>query len=178
MKAILFDTETTGLIRNRSIPLEKQPEVVEFYASVWDLKKGKRLKEINFLFKPSRPMDQEVIRIHGITNEMVADAPAFAARAGVIKSFIEKEAPVIIAHNIKFDVDMMDLEYRRLGQMLKWPRKICTVEQTQHIKGFRMNLSALHEHLTGEKFEGAHRAKVDVEALARCACKLFAMEMV
>jgi hypothetical protein len=60
---------------------------------------------------------------------------------------------------------------------VKWPRRICTVEQTQHIKGFRLNLSGLHEFLFGEKFSGAHRAKVDVAALVRCSSEMFKREM-
>jgi hypothetical protein len=52
-----------------------------------------------------------------------------------------------------------------MHQKIKWPDKICTVEQTVHLKGYRVSLSVLHETLFGMPFTGAHRAKVDVSAL-------------
>jgi len=42
------------------------------------------------------------------------------------------------------------------------------VQETEWIKGHRLSLSALHEELFGEPFSGAHRARVDVDALTRC----------
>jgi DNA polymerase III epsilon subunit-like protein len=66
-------------------------------------------------------------------------------------------------------------ELVRLGLHRKFPwppRHICTVESTMQIKGHRLHLANLHEHLFGEKFAGAHRAMVDVEALTRCFIKL------
>jgi len=169
--ALVFDVETSGLIKNRSIPLDQQPEVCEFYASLVDLKTGEIISELDLLVKPSKQMSYDVVRIHGITNEMVAKARPFKDYASAIKKMIEA-APSVIAHNLSFDTEMIDIEMERCGLKVEWPRKICTVEQTVCIKGYRLNLSSLHEQLFGEKFSGAHRAKVDVAALTRCCVKL------
>lgn len=170
--ALVFDTETTGLIRNGVLPLDRQPEIVEFYGCYVDLESGKIIKELERVFKPSRKMGDDVIKIHGITNEMVEKAPPFAAFAREIMEFIEG-ADVVIAHNLSYDLEIVELECcKRLGEAIAWPRKLCTVEQTAHLKGYRLSLTVLHEMLFGEKFPSAHRARHDVIALTRCCVEL------
>ena len=178
MKALIFDTETTGLIDNHTKKIDKQPEIIEFYGCMADLKTKKIGKEIDELIKPSREFDDEITKITGITPEMVMEKPPFKHFAPAIRTFIEK-APCVIAHNLSYDMEMIDIEFERLGIKIAWPKlRICTVEQTVHMKGFRLSLSALHQELFGEPFTGAHRAKVDVQALSRCCCELFKREMI
>ena len=169
--ALFFDTETTGLIRNRKIGLDKLPEIVEFYGCYADLETGEILEELDLLMKPVRPMSDEVVKIHGITNAAVANAPRFAENALKITDFISR-APIVIAHNLSYDTEMVDIELERIGNKIQWPQKICTVEQTVHIKGFRLSLAKLCEHLFGERFIGAHRADADVKALVKCYVEL------
>lgn len=171
MKAFIFDTETTGLINNRRLPLDKQPHITEFFGVTVDLATGKMGKKVSTLVKPPIHISGEITRITGINDATVADAPPFADVADVIFKAIEK-APVVIAHNLSYDVDMCELEAERLGRKIEWPRKVCTVEQTIHIKSFRLNLSRLHEILFGSPFAGAHRAEADVMALVKCCIEL------
>jgi len=51
------------------------------------------------------------------------------------------------------------------------------VEQTQHLKGHRLSLGDLHDLLLGERFSGAHRARADVMALARCVSEMIRRDM-
>jgi DNA polymerase-3 subunit epsilon len=179
MKALLFDTETTGLIENRAIALDNQPEVIEYYACLADLKKGKVLSEYDTLIRPKRPVNglmatnakKTITDITGIDDKMLEKAPTFEKVADKIKKQIES-APVVIGQNVEFDREMMNIEFERLGQKIKWPPCICTIEQTIHLKGERLNLSRMHELLTGVTFPGAHRAKADTLALMRCATAL------
>lgn len=172
MLALILDTETTGLLSNHVLPIDKQPEVIELFAVLHDLKADKVKAEYHSLFKPKKAITDEITKITGLTNEDLKDAPAFAAKAAEIKKLIEG-APTIIAHNASYDTEMLGIEFERLGQQLKWPRVICSVEQTVHVKGFRLNLQSLHELLLGQKFLEAHRAKTDTQALARCCVKMF-----
>jgi DNA polymerase III epsilon subunit-like protein len=178
--AVVYDTETTGLIMNRSMPLERLPEVIEFYGVLADLNSGKKKDEFHTLIKPSRPLSpmpvdfkskKTITDITGITNDMLKLAPSFREVSGRIFKFLE-EAPLVIAQNASFDRDIIDIEAERLGLELEWPPIICTIEQTVHLKGYRLSLSALHEHLFGKAFSGAHRAKADTEALVRCCVEL------
>lgn len=171
MRALLLDTETDGLIDNLTIAIDKLPNVLEFYGCLADLRTGEIEQELNTLVRPPKSIPAEVTGITGIDDEMVAQAPPFKDVAEQIKNFIES-APLVIAHNMSYDRDVINTEFKRLGTEVRWPPVLCTVEQTIHIKGFRLSLSALHETLFGEPFAGAHRAKVDVQALLRCCVRL------
>lgn len=173
MKFLVFDTETSGLIDSRRIPLNKQPEIIEFYGARIELKIGAAVEdELDLLIKPAKEISAEITRITGITNDDLKSAPHFAARSSEIQKFIE-ESDGVLAHNLSFDMEMTDIEFERLGIKLKWPaRRICTVEQTMHLKGHRLGLMALHELLFKERFAEAHRARNDVAALIRCAVEL------
>lgn len=170
MIAFVFDTETTGLIENRTVKEDKQPEIIEFYGCLVNLATGEVLAEIDTLIKPNGKISDEITKITGITEDMVKDAKPFKEYALAIVDLI-KNSPCVIAHNLSFDMEMLEIEMKRCDIALEWPRrKICTVEATVHRKGYRLNLNALHELLCGEPFQGAHRAKVDVMALIEC-CK-------
>jgi hypothetical protein len=65
------------------------------------------------------------------------------------------------------------LEFERLKRTIKWPRPICTVESTVHIKGARLSMTKLHKYLFDADFPDAHRAKPDTQALIRCAVELY-----
>jgi DNA polymerase III epsilon subunit-like protein len=59
----------------------------------------------SWLVKPDRPITGIARNIHGITNEDVADAPAFAdVRHDVVQAL---DAPVLVAHNAHVDVDVL-----------------------------------------------------------------------
>lgn len=171
MKALVFDTETTGLIKNRTLKLDRQPEIIEWFSCLTDLKTGRQSRTCEFLVKPSQPISAEITKITGITNAMVENMHPMKV---VGQRFIAEvhKADVVIGHNVRFDMDMLEIEAERYGWKIKWPRTICTIEETIHMKGYRLNLSALHELLFGEAFKGAHRAAEDVKALIRCCVQL------
>jgi DNA polymerase-3 subunit epsilon len=172
MRALVFDTETTGLLDSGLLPLDKQPEIIELYAVLVDLETGEEFDEFDELIKPQRPPSEAITRITGISNDMLVGRESFEHFAPRIKTMFEA-APLVIAHNASFDGEMMDNEFKRLGQTLSWPRIICSVEATISMAGIRLNLTALHERLFGEGFPSAHRAKNDVMALVKCLKELY-----
>jgi DNA polymerase III epsilon subunit family exonuclease len=172
MIALIFDTETNGLIDNLITAREKQPDIIEFFGQVVNLETGEKLSELEQLIKPPKPIDAEITNITGINDEMVSQSPAFEQVAGQIEKYITT-APLVIAHNLSYDKDMLNIEFQRLGHFIAWPPGLCTVEQSVHYKGYRLNLTSLHEYLFGQPFVGAHRARPDVEALTRCCVEMF-----
>lgn len=167
-----FDTETTGLIDNHTVKLDKQPEIIEIYACIFNDKDGKVKHEFNTFIKPRLPITAEITKHNGITNAMVKDAAAYGYHSKQIMQMLN-DAPVLTGHNLSFDVEMVAIENERIKlPPLKLNRQICTVEQTMHLRGMRLSLSNLHQYLFNEPFEGAHRAKVDVHAQVRCYMEL------
>lgn len=176
-RTMVFDTETTALVANHSLPLSAQPHVVEFYGAILNAR-GDVVEEMEFLCKPPVPITEEITKITGISPSMVEECLPFAEYAEALQHFIES-ADSVAAHNLSYDFFVLGSEFERLGTKLNWPIvRICTVEQTVHLRGHRMNLSSLHEHLFGETFIGAHRARRDVEALIRCFNRLREEDMV
>lgn len=109
-KLVLFDAETSHLngfavsLSFIEYDLENKTISREFY------------KEIN----PQVKIDPETIKIHGITDEMVANAPTFEMIFEEIKSYIE-ENELFVAHNAIYDISVLIREYER---MLKIPPKL------------------------------------------------------
>lgn len=177
MKSLVFDTETTGLIKNSLQNLKRQPHIIEFFGLTIDnqvLKGQAELPSFHLLFRQERKLTEEIVRITGITDAILEGASTFAEKAEELKTFIESHDEVI-AHNATFDTSMIDIEMSRCNLKVKWPKLICTVEATEWFKGHRLKLIDLHEFLFGERFEGAHRAENDVRALARCVEQLKTM---
>lgn len=173
----VFDTETTGLIANHSLALTRQPEIIEFYGAVIDIASGDVVEELHHLIKPNNPIPYDPKKNILITDDMVKDCPSWVMVGPEITSFLGR-AQMIIAHNLSFDMEMVEIECERAGkEKPPWPaRRICTVEQTVHLAGYRLGLQALHEYLFEERFGEAHRAKPDTQALIRCVLELFRRE--
>lgn len=182
-RTLFVDVETTGLIKNSLLPLERQPHVIEFFglSQMAEFVGG----ALNFgvetthhsLFKQKEKLPYIITSITGITDEMLVGQPEFKEKAEELKALIEGHDEVV-AHNAAFDKGMLDFEFKRAGLEVKWPTVICTIESTMHMKGYRLKLAELYEILFSEKFEGAHRAEADVRALARCFWKLREMGQV
>ena len=104
-RSVLFDTETTGLD-----PLTGD-RVVEFAAIELenDLPTERRFHR---LIHPQRDIPDEVVRIHGITNDAVRNAPRFEEVADDILAFLGDGK--LIAHNAPFDFGFMNAEFARI----------------------------------------------------------------
>jgi DNA polymerase-3 subunit epsilon len=169
MIKILFDTETTGLLKPNAVHLDEQPEVVELYACMIN-EKYELIGEFDHMLKPKIPLTEELMKIHGITNDMLKDKPSFNDIFDDFAAFVTG-ADELIAHNLAFDRSMIANEMLRIDKLLNfpWPRiHTCTVEMSMPIEQRRLSLGNLHKYATGKTHEGAHRAKADVFALVRC----------
>ncbi len=101
---VAFDTETSG-------PYPLESEIVELGAVKWF--KGEIIGQFQTLLKPSKPMTQDNINIHGITNEMVADAPLMKDQIATFHEFIKDS--LLIAHHAPFDLGFIAPEFEKAG---------------------------------------------------------------
>lgn len=169
---IFVDTETTGLLEPIGIDLEYQPHMFE----ICIFRTNKKLKIIDKyqdLIKIPVPIPIHISRITGVYDEMLINKKPFKKHFKAIQS-IMRGAKIFVAHNATFDESIIENEFERLNKTIHFPPvKYCTVEQTMHIKGYRLKLLEALEELTGETFiENQHRAKYDTKALIKIYKKL------
>lgn len=171
-KHLVFDTETTGLIRNTLVRLEKQPEIFEFFGVSVDMDTLELGEELHVFAKPTKKMDDGAKKATGKDDSFFVDFEPFSSNAEKIKSFIESH-DAVVAHNLMYDFNVINFEFKRIGIDIKWPRLICTLEKTEFIKGYRISNTDLFKYLfEGEDFDNKHEARADVLALARSYIEL------
>lgn len=177
MIAVIFDTETTGLLKPGANKIDDQPYITDLYMlKVQHLEDGTIVKidDYESLFKVPVPLSADITRITGLTDKDLMNQPTFAQEYKNIAKFMVG-VDRLVAHNLAFDRSMLANELVRIGKVLNFPwpiEHICTVEKTIHIEQRRMNLTRLHETLFGVGFADAHRAKTDVNALFKCYVEL------
>jgi len=160
---IAFDTETTG-----RYPVES--EICEIAAVKW--KNGKEIETFQSLVKPWKKMGQEVIRIHGITNEMVADAPSIGPVLQDFKRFIE--GGTLLAHHAQFDLGFVAAQMEDCDIELPCELTICTSLLAQgtipETPNHRLQTLAAHYGINPGQ---AHRALDDARACLLVGLRIF-----
>ena len=82
------------------------------------------------LVNPERPIDAYVVKLTGINNAMLRQAPKFYE---IAKRVIEiTENAIIVAHNSSFDYRIIKTEFKRLGFTFV-KETICTVELSKKL---------------------------------------------
>ena len=159
---IVLDTETTGLDYTKE-------RMVEFAAV--RLENGKIKDEFQTLINPQQHIRKSSIAIHGITPEMVVDAPTEAEIMPKILEFIG-DYP-IVAHNAIFDYTFLnEASLRTTGEELKNAR----VDSQQMFKEVYPDLDSHGLEALTKKFNvdltNHHRAMADTMGLALAYPKL------
>jgi len=167
---IVFDTETTGLPKPSSVSLDKQPKIIEFAAIKLDDVTLEEIDRIDFLCNPREKLDPFIIKLTGITDELLESSEIFTANYENLFNFFLGEK-YMAAHNCEFDRTLLRFELARISKVLNFPWPpihICTVQASMPIKGHRLKLFQLYKIATGKEFKEAHCAMLDVEALVEC----------
>ena len=168
MISILYDTETTGLLKANANHVSQQPYIIEFAAVKFedDGKYFEVLEEVEFLVKPPIQISDEITRITTITNGMLEDESPFIEYYGALCQFFVG-TDNLIGHNLPFDRSMLANELIRIDKLINFPwpyNHICTVESSYTIEGYRLSLDKLYKLATKKEHVGAHRAMADVKA--------------
>jgi DNA polymerase-3 subunit epsilon len=165
VRQIVLDTETTGLYARNG------DRVVEIgCVELVDRKPtGRRLHKY---LNPEREVPIEAQRIHGLTDEFLADKPKFRDVAAELADFI-RDAELVI-HNASFDMEFLNVEFALLGNAeMESARAICasvvdTLKMARDIRpGKRNSLDALcSEYGVDNSNRQFHGALLDAELLA------------
>ena len=124
---------------------------------------SERVSEWSTLVDPERSIPSGVQALTGITNAMVARAPAFCRIADEVADRLA--GCVFVAHNARFDYGFLKREFGRLGRAFS-ARVLCTVKLSRRLYPGtgQHNLDALIERHRLPAFD-RHRALGDARAL-------------
>lgn len=150
---VCVDCETTGLDTEKD-------HIIEIAATKFTFEKT--LDQEETLIDPGLPISEESMRIHNITNEMVAGKPPVEEALPSFLTFIGNH--IIVGHGIQFDIQIMHNTAKRhkLKSTLSTNRFIDTLRLARLYGESPSNsLEGLRKHFNiGD--EGAHRAMSDV----------------
>ncbi len=190
---LIFDTETTGLPRNKTAPisdLENWPRLVQLAWQLHD-KNGRLLSQQNFIIKPEGftiPFKAE--QVHGISTKRATEEGNDLKE--VLDTFIKDVAlaSILVGHNIEFDINILGAEFIRkdlnpdiILKVEKLDTGITSTEFCQLSGGIGGKLKMprlieLYEKLFGVGFDDAHDAAFDVDATAKAYFGLLSKKVV
>jgi DNA polymerase III epsilon subunit family exonuclease len=151
----VFDCETTGTDPDAD-------EIVSLAVVRLDAG-GVELSRYARLLRPLRPIPAEATAVHGIADDDVAGAPPFAEIAHELLRVLE--GAVFAAHNVGFDLPMVQNAFRTTGSDYRPDAVACTLEAFRLMEPLADNhrLQSICER-RGIPLEGAHEAMSDVLA--------------
>ena len=167
MREICFDTETTGLD-----PLSGD-KLVEIGAVelINHLPTGVTFHEY---INPERDVPEEVVKVHGLTNEFLADKPTFAQIAQKWVDFVGDDG-IFVAHNAEFDMKFINHELQMCGYpTYEWDRVVDTLAIARNeFPHMRNNLDALCKRFNIDNSARTfHGALLDAQLLSEVYLQL------
>ena len=135
MKYLFFDTETTGLPKNRDAAIrgpDNWPHIVSISWQVYDGEKF--VSSESYIVKPMGwIIPQDSINIHGITNEKAHSEGQDLQL--VIDKFMNEKPNYLIAHNVDFDYNVVvnALLWDLRMPYPRFPKLLCTMKESKDI---------------------------------------------
>jgi DNA polymerase-3 subunit epsilon len=149
-----IDLETTGT----NLATDRIVEIAIVKVGLDGTRQAKRK-----LINPQMPIPKGASDVHGITNEMLKDAPVFKQVANEIKQFID-HCDIGGYNSNRFDVPLLVEEFLRAGlEFSVEGRKLIDVQRVFHMMEQR-TLSAAYKFYCEKTLDGAHSAEIDATA--------------
>ncbi|MBL8325739.1 MAG: DNA polymerase III subunit epsilon [Rubrivivax sp.] len=105
MRQVFLDTETTGL------SAEQGDRIIEI-GCIEMVNRRLSGRTLHRYVNPGRASHPDALKVHGLTDEFLADKPSFGQIADEVAEFIAGAELVI--HNAEFDIGFLDAEFDRL----------------------------------------------------------------
>jgi DNA polymerase-3 subunit epsilon len=131
MRQVFLDTETTGLNPGQG------DRIIEI-GCIEMVQRRLTGRTLHFYVNPQRPSHEDAVKVHGLTDEFLADKPLFAAVVDDILAFVADAE--VLAHNAEFDLGFLDAELERLGR----------ARFTQHVAAVTDTLAIARELFPGK----------------------------
>lgn len=152
---IFFDLETTGgdVYKDRII----QAALIKYP------KDGSAPIERNYMVNPMQPINEEAIKVHGITDEMVKNCPPFKLIAVELLDFIG-DADLAGYNSNRFDIPLLIEEFARTGLAFTLDGRRLIDAMQIFFKMEPRTLRAALKFYCGKELTEAHDALADTRA--------------
>lgn len=159
-RQLILDTETTGFY------FQDTDRIIEVGA-IEMINRKLTGSSIHIYINPKKPVGESE-NIHGISDEFLKDKPEYAEIAGALFDYLK--GAEIIAHNATFDMNFLNMEFRRAG----FPAlsEVCAVTDTLAMAkakhpGQKNSLDALvRRYEIPQRDRTFHGALLDAEILS------------
>lgn len=149
-----FDLETTGINISKDRIIEIS--ILKVFPNGTEESK-------TWLVNPEMEIPEEVIAIHGITNEKIANEPIFKVIAKDVHNMI-KDSDLGGFNSNRFDIPLLAEEMLRADVDFDMKSRVAVDVQTIFHKMEQRTLSAAYKFYCDESLEDAHSAEVDTKA--------------
>ena len=151
---VFFDLETTGL----DLSSDRAVSIATLKIDM-----DGKTEEKKILINPEMDIPKEASDIHGITNEMVAEAPTFKQISKSLFSYFEN-CDIAGFNSDYYDVPLLMKEFSRCGiEFPTWELNLIDVLKFERMLNSN-KLSEVYLRYTGKELEGAHDALNDIRA--------------
>ncbi len=198
---LVFDVETTGLLPKAGSQ-EPKPHILQFSFILYDADTRSVVESHNYYISvgPEVVISPKITELTGITREM-CDTQGIPIMEALIQfERLYNMANNVVAHNYRFDSEMVRIEIERNQQELRigdftlfdklydakcGRLQICTMMASVHVCNIMVEqpgrkpyakwptLLELHRHLFATTPANLHNAIVDVLVCLRCFLKLY-----
>tara|TARA_B100000035_G_scaffold136208_1_gene116088 strand:- start:1992 stop:2690 length:699 start_codon:yes stop_codon:yes gene_type:complete len=204
-RVLIFDVETTGLLpkyyepqRLKLYKIHNLPHIIQLSFMVYDFTIDKIVKKYNAYIKVPVDIPEEITRLTGINKEKTATIGVDIKEALVEFYQAYVECDCVIAHNLKFDRNMIlielerqrenfatleifkmfDSEYNKslniaLECTMNLTRDYCNIQRTNTTGSYIKfpTLTELHNKLFDETPENMHNSLMDILICLKCYLK-------
>ncbi|MEK9751485.1 MAG: 3'-5' exonuclease [Flavobacteriaceae bacterium] len=149
-----FDLETTGtnIVKDRIVEIA----ILKVFPN------GNK-QQSSWLVNPEIEIPDEVVAVHGISNEKVVNEPTFKALSKTIYDMI-KDSDLSGFNCDRFDIPLLVEEFLRAGIDVDLKKMLSVDVQTIFHKMEQRTLSAAYKFYCDKQLENAHSALADTEA--------------
>lgn len=156
MNFVIVDVETTG-------GSPKSSKITEL--AMYKHDGNEIIDEYSSLINPEQDIPEFIVRLTGITNDHVKNAPKFFEVAKEVIDFFEDS--IFVAHNVSFDYGMFRSEFKTLGYDFRKPHLCTVVASRQIIPGYESYSLGKLSRQIGIQIENRHRAGGDALATTK-----------
>jgi len=188
MKVLVFDTETTGLPKERNTSIydtQDWPHIIQLSYIVYDSDTNDLVTvENDYINIDSNVnIDPASEKIHKISRDMLKDGITISEALYKFNRFSDK-CELLVAHNVSFDKRMLMVEAIRNKFRVTMNDTYCTMKNSTDLckiekigkngdKYFKYpSLSELYNHLFDTIPKNTHNALIDILLCMRCFCKI------